>query len=191
MDRQNDPWADPTVSREDDPATEPVEQPVRSIRVTGARLAVFCVVALLLLTVAIGSSVLAFVNNDRADGWRDRSDSLQTLVADRTKALNDQTKRLNTAADSLKKSQSALTRSERDVLGLQRRQTELANEKAQIADERAFLQRATTLLRSCNEGLTQVLSAVADGQDPSATLDLQQISRTCESASNAIPGSAG
>ncbi len=148
-------------------------------------------VALLLLTVAVGSSILAFVNNDRAAGWQDRTDSLQTLVADRTKALNDQTQRLNTAADALKKSQAALTRSETDVVGLQRRQTELANEKAQIADERAFLERATTLLRSCNEGLTQMLSAVADGQDPSVTLDLAQISRTCESASNAIPGTGG
>lgn len=192
MDRQNDPWADHTASWPQEQATEVFDEPpapVRSVRVTTARLVTVCVLALLLLTVAVGSSILAFVNNDRATSWRDRSDSLQALVADRTKSLNDQTKRLNTAADSLKKSQTALTRSEKDVIGLQRRQTELANEKAQLADERAFLKRATTLLRTCNEGLTQVLSEATAGRDPSMTLNIEQISRTCQSAGEAIPSS--
>lgn len=194
MERQDDPWAESLARWTSDNPTEPIapDDPPppssgRSIRVTVPRLVIASLLTVIVLTVAVGASVIAFVNDDRADEWRDRSQSLQSLVNDRTKELNEQTKRLNTAAATLKKSQDALERSESDVEGLESRQRALANEKAQLADQRAFLERATGLLQSCNTGLAQVLASLSDGTDPSTTLDLDAIQRTCQDASSAMP----
>ncbi len=194
MDRHDDPWAQTLTHFAPDPSTGPTEPTAhveRRVLITPLRLAIACVVGVIVLTVAIGSSILAYVNDDRADRWQERSIALQSLVSERTRALNSATQRLNTSAVKLKRSQTALARSESDVDDLEERQTELANEKAQLADERALLKQATSLLQSCNSGLTDVLAAVADGQDPSLTLDLDGISRTCQSASTAVPSSGG
>ena len=157
----------------------------RTFALTTPRIVAIAVVAALLLGAAGIGGVLAYTNRHRADGWRDRSAVLQDLVAQRTSALNRQTARLNVASTTLRKAQDSITRSEQDVTKLEGRQRQLANEKAQIEDERAQLRLVAGLLETCNSGLLGVLNTLHAGTDP-ATLNLDQLSQTCQQADGAV-----
>jgi septal ring factor EnvC (AmiA/AmiB activator) len=131
---------------------------------------VAAVCAVALVAVAVVAVLAVGENRDRADGWRERSEVLQDLVADRTRALNRQTARLNVAATRLRQARSAIARSEADVRTLEERQRELADEKARVEDDRLLLEGAAELLDRCRTGLQESLDALAAGLEPDPAL---------------------
>lgn len=170
---ETDPWAAALARHFTDP-----EPPRRRHQVTlSGALLVIAVVGLVALVAGTAVlATLAVLNHRRADEnlsraivWQGRSDELQELVGDRTKALNRQTARLAIASDRLRKARTAIARSEEDVATLQTRQRELAAEKAAVEDERASiaLQRdalggIAEMLVACN-GVMYELVLAADG----------------------------
>jgi len=124
------------------------------------------VVALVLLTVAVTTSMIAYVNRERAGDWQAHAQALELqkteleqLVAKRSRELDARTRQLNAAGAQLRRSEGKLKGSESDVRSLEQRQRALAHEKAQLEDEQsAFkeqesaLLQVTSLVLSCDQG---------------------------------------
>lgn len=184
-----DPWREAlekwTTVEVDLPEPEP--RP----RVLGRRhIVIASSVCALLLALSIAGGVLTYLNRQNADKWRDRSEALQELVAERTKALNRQTARLNVAARNLRKAQVAIARSEDDVAALEQRQRALANEKAQVEDQRAELVGLAQAMATCNDILVTVANGLIDGADPTL-IDTSSINETCRPAFEASAALSG
>jgi hypothetical protein len=149
---------------------------------------IVCVAAAVALAGVAGYAIhVALENGERADEWRDRSELLQDLVGERTRALNRQTARLNRAATSLREARRSIARSEEDVAALEERQLALANEKAQVEDQRAALLGVASQLQTCNAGMRDVIRILGEGLVPEETSfgDLVDI---CNGADAAVGG---
>ena len=194
------PPADPWATALERHFAAPSPPPRRQVTLTGASLVLAIIGAVALAAGVAVLATLAVVNYQRADenharavGWQDRSEQLQDLVGERTKALNRQTARLNVASNRLRRARVAIDRSEEDVADLQVRQRELAAEKAAVEDERAFLALerealgdVATKLARCNSVMFDFILASDGGY--LTTGHAVRVQQRCSEAQAAVDG---
>lgn len=182
-----DPWAEALAKWTASPDGGRSPEAVR--RLSRVWISVIAALGALLVAATAVGWTFAYLNGDRAGDWKHRSESLQQLVGERTEALNNQTRRLNISAKTLRKTRAALVKSETDVKSLSARQIALANEKAQVEDQRAQLVIVAASLTSCNGGLRDILTAVANGVAP--TVDVPAVAATCDRADSQVAALQG
>lgn len=155
--------------------------------------------AIALLAMAGVASYLAYVNENRADRWRDRAATLERnasalndLLVARTAALNRRIRELNVLAAKVRRAEEALSRSEGDVEALEERQRQLANEKAQIEDERAALVARQAALEDvaaryvgCKQKLVTLVDSIAGGAAAAQAI-ADDAFATCDGADDAL-----
>lgn len=157
------------------------------MRITWPRIIIATLLFLAMVGAIVALAIIAGVNDDRADTWRDRSEELRSLVDERTRALNRQTTRLNTASRALATAKDSLARSEKDVAGLEKRQRELANEKAQLGDLKTQYEDAARRLQECRTSITTLWNTYATSEVGAPQAEIDMANQVCQRAEEAVP----